>query len=54
MEGQIFQSYLEPYNQLHQSVTQFENLLENVNQQLTKYAGTAAERGQQDASIFEF
>ncbi|MCL2113902.1 MAG: WXG100 family type VII secretion target [Streptococcaceae bacterium] len=53
-KGQAFQAYLEQYNQLHQSVVQFENLLESVNQQLNKYADTVAERDAQDAQSFGF
>ena len=53
-KGQAFQAYLEQYNQLEQSVKQFEQLLESVNQQLIKYADTVAERDAQDASSFGF
>jgi WXG100 family type VII secretion target len=53
-KGQAFQAYLEQYDQLHQSVVQFENLLERVYQQLNKYADTVAERDAQDAQSFGF
>jgi len=53
-KGQAFQAYLEQYEQLHQSVVQFENLLESINQQLNKYADTVAERDAQDAQSFGF
>lgn len=46
-KGQAFQSYLEQYNQLYQNVQKFEELLENINQQLNKYADTVAERDAQ-------
>ncbi|MEY8457526.1 MULTISPECIES: WXG100 family type VII secretion target [Lactococcus] len=53
-KGQAFQSYLEQYNQLYQNVQKFEELLENINQQLNKYADTVAERDAQDAQSFGF
>ncbi|MDG4967479.1 WXG100 family type VII secretion target [Lactococcus lactis] len=53
-KGQAFQAYLEQYNQLEQSVRQFEELLESINQQLNKYADTVAERDSQDAQSFGF
>ncbi|GAB2027194.1 WXG100 family type VII secretion target [Lactovum odontotermitis] len=53
-KGAAFQSYLEQYEQLHQSVVKFEDLLESVNQQLNKYADTVAERDAQDAQSFGF
>ncbi|GAB2026853.1 WXG100 family type VII secretion target [Lactovum odontotermitis] len=53
-KGQAFQSYLEQYDQLHQSVVQFEDLLQSVNQQLNKYADTVQERDAQDAQSFGF
>ena len=53
-KGQAFQAYLEQYNQLHESVKKFEELLVNINQQLDKYADTIAERDAQDAQSFGF
>ncbi|MDR2832720.1 MAG: WXG100 family type VII secretion target [Streptococcaceae bacterium] len=53
-KGQAFQAYLEQYNQLYQNVQKFEELLENINQQLNKYADTVAERDAQDAQSFGF
>ncbi|HAP15756.1 MAG TPA: WXG100 family type VII secretion target, partial [Lactococcus sp.] len=40
--------------QLYQNVQKFEELLENINQQLNKYADTVAERDAQDAQSFGF
>ena len=45
-KGQAFEAYLNQYNELHQSVVKFENLLESINQQLNKYAQTVEERDQ--------
>ncbi len=53
-KGQAFQAYLEQYQQLYQNVQKFEELLENINQQLNKYADTVAERDAQDAQSFGF
>lgn len=53
-KGQAFQAYLEQYNQLYQNVQKFEELLENINQQLNKYADTVADRDAQDAGSFGF
>jgi WXG100 family type VII secretion target len=53
-KGQAFQAYLEQYNQLHESVKKFEELLVNINEQLNKYADTIAERDAQDAQSFGF
>jgi len=51
-KGAAFQSYLQQYAQLEQQVIKFENLLVEINQQLTKYADTVAQRDQQDARSF--
>jgi WXG100 family type VII secretion target len=53
-KGAAFQSYLEQYNTLYQSVKQFEDLLVSINQQLNKYADTVEERDAQDATSFGF
>ena len=53
-KGQAFQAYLEQYNQLEGNVKQMEQLLEDINSQLNKYAETVAERDRQDASSFGF
>jgi len=53
-KGQAFQAYLEQYHQLYQNVQKFEELLENIYQQLNKYADTVAERDAQDAQSFGF
>ena len=53
-KGQAFQAYLEQYRQLSESVTKFEDLLVNINQQLNKYADTISERDAQDAQSFGF
>ena len=53
-KGQAFQAYLELYNELYQNVKKFEDLLESINHQLTKYADTVAERDAQDAQSFGF
>lgn len=53
-KGAAFQAYLEQYNQTYQSVQQFENLMESINQQLNKYADTVQERDAQDAGSFGF
>lgn len=53
-QGSAFEAYLEQYNQLYGQVKQFEELLENINSQLNKYAQTVAERDAQDAKGFGF
>ena len=53
-KGAAFEAYLEQYQQLYTNVQQFEQLLENINQQLNKYADTVAERDAQDAQSFGF
>lgn len=53
-KGQAFQAYLEQYDQLYQNVQKFEELLQDINQQLNKYADTVAERDAQDAQSFGF
>jgi len=53
-KGQAFQAYLEQYNQLHENVRKFEDLLVNIHEQLNKYADTIAERDAQDAQTFGF
>lgn len=53
-KGQVFQSYLDQYQQLEGSVKKMEELLVNINQQLNKYADTVAQRDQQDAQSFGF
>ena len=49
-----FEAYLEQYNQLYVNVQKFEDLLADINQQLTRYADTIAERDAQDAQSFGF
>lgn len=51
-KGQAFQGYLEQYNQLEKHVQQFEQLLQDINQQLNRYADTVAQRDAQDARGF--
>lgn len=51
-KGEAFKAYLEQYKQLEGNVKQMEELLKSINEQLTKYANTVAERDQQDASSF--
>jgi WXG100 family type VII secretion target len=51
-QGAAFQSYLEQYNQLSSQVDQFMQLLESIQQQVTNYADTVAERDAQDAKGF--
>lgn len=53
-KGRAFQAYLEQDDQLHQSVVQFEDLLESVYRQLSRHAGTVAERDAQDTQSFGF
>jgi WXG100 family type VII secretion target len=53
-KGAAFEAYLRQYEQLYTSVTQFEQLLESINQQLNAYADTVAERDAQDAQSFGF
>jgi len=50
--GEAFRAYLEQYNQLAGHITQFKELLENINAQLVKYANTIEERDRQDAGSF--
>ena len=51
-KGEAFQAYLEQYQQLEGNVKQMEELLENIHQQLVKYADVVAERDRQDAGAF--
>ncbi|PCS08574.1 hypothetical protein RU86_GL001599 [Lactococcus piscium] len=53
-KGAAFEAYLEQYNQLYVNVQKFEDLLADINQQLTRYADTIAERDAQDAQSFGF
>lgn len=53
-KGQAFQAYLEQYNQLEGSVEKMEELLENIDRQLTNYATIVAQRDQEDAHSFGF
>lgn len=53
-KGAAFEAYLEQYNQLYINVQKFEDLLADINQQLTRYADTIAERDAQDAQSFGF
>ncbi|MGX7048424.1 hypothetical protein RU86_GL001295 [Lactococcus piscium] len=53
-KGAAFEAYLEQYNQLYVNVQKFEDLLSDINQQLTRYADTIAERDAQDAQSFGF
>lgn len=53
-KGQAFQAYLQQYSQLSESVKKFEELLVTIDQQLSKYADTIAERDAQDAQSFGF
>lgn len=50
--GQAFQAYLEQYSQLEGNVRQMEQLLEDINLQLNRYADTVAQRDMQDAMSF--
>ncbi|MGR3741767.1 WXG100 family type VII secretion target [Companilactobacillus sp. DQM5] len=51
-KGGAFEGYLEQYNQLYGQVKQFEELLVNINSQLTQYAQTVAERDADDKKHF--
>lgn len=53
-KGQAFQAYLEQYNQLEGSIKKMEELLKNIERQLTNYATIVAQRDQQDAHSFGF
>ena len=53
-QGQAFQAYLEQFEQLHENVQKFEQLLEDINKQLITYADTVADRDAQDAQSFGF
>lgn len=51
-KGRAFQAYLEQYNQLEESIKKMEELLKNIDRQLTNYATTVAQRDQEDAYSF--
>ncbi|WP_297818489.1 WXG100 family type VII secretion target [uncultured Lactobacillus sp.] len=50
--GQAFQAYLEQYSQLKTNVDQMTELLNQISQQLKKYAQTVQERDAQDSNAF--
>ncbi|MBS4750948.1 WXG100 family type VII secretion target [Carnobacteriaceae bacterium zg-ZUI78] len=51
-KGQAFQAYLEQYQQLYQYVQKFEQLLEDIFQQLNRYATLVEQRDREDAQSF--
>lgn len=50
--GQAFQAYLQQFEQLKGNVNQMTQLLEQIDQQLEKYANTVEQRDNEDRNAF--